>query len=122
MEAAVLYKQLIDALVRSSGSALLLHVHAGLALYLLAQLVVRHRRSWLVGLNVVFAAEMANEALDWLAAQPSWTMTDTLCDILFTMMWPVAIAAVTQYRRRRRRAALAPSVRRHGTIARSATV
>ena len=106
MELARAYKQLIDQIVATAGPAPLLHVHAGLAIYLLARLVLRERRGSLTALHVVFAAEMLNEALDWLAASPSWTIRDTLGDITLTMLWPVAITAVAQHRRRRwRRAA-----------------
>ena len=117
MQLAATYKNLIDAIVVWSGSGALMHVHAGLAIYLLTQVVVRHRRSWIIGLNLVFACELANEVVEWFAPVTYWTLHDTLIDVLFTMMWPVAIAAVTQYRRRRWVGTTTPATRRHVSIA-----
>lgn len=101
MEIVYLYKSLIDIVVEQSGSAELLHVHAGLAIYLLALMVVRQRRGGFLALQVVLAAELANETMDWLAASPKWTWSDTISDFVLTMMWPTAITVVTAWRRRR---------------------
>ncbi|WP_058755016.1 hypothetical protein [Sphingomonas endophytica] len=125
MELVHLYKSMIDAIVAAAGSAALLHVHAGMAIYLGTLAVVRNRRGGVVALQMVFAAEMANEAMDWLAASPQWTWSDTLSDIVLTLMWPVAITGVNGLRRRRWRRTvvqdqlrtISPSARAHTPIA-----
>lgn len=101
MDIVHLYKSLIDRIVASSGSAELLHVHVGLAIYLLTLMVVRQRRGGVVALQAVFAAELGNEVMDWLAASPQWTWADTISDVVLTLMWPAAITAVNAWRRRR---------------------
>lgn len=101
METAIAYRSMIDAIVTWSGSANLMHVHAGMAIYVAAQLVLRDRRGSLVALHVVFLAEMVNEVLDWIAPRPGLTLGDSLSDVVLTMMWPVATAAVSHYRRKR---------------------
>jgi hypothetical protein len=101
MELARLYKSLIDVIVAQAGSAALLHVHVGLALYLGTLLLVPRRRGGMLALQVVLAAELANEVMDWLAASPQWTWGDTMSDFVLTLMWPAAITAVGAWRRRR---------------------
>jgi hypothetical protein len=95
------YHQAIDAIVGVFGAThATMHVHAGLAIYLLVQLAVRTRRGSMTALNVVFLAEMANEGMGRLY-RGYWDWPDTLADIVLTMMWPIAITAVSQYRRAR---------------------
>lgn len=93
------YHQFVDQIVHALGvSHAIMHVHVGLALYLGTQLLLRTRRASFAALHVVFAAELLNECLDRLASQ-SWNWPDTASDMLLTMMWPVAITAVSRYRR-----------------------
>lgn len=101
MEIVYLYKSLIDIIVERSGSAELLHVHAGMAIYLITLMVVRQRRGGVIAFQMVLAAELGNEVMDWLAASPKWTWADTISDVVLTLMWPAAITAVTAWRRRR---------------------
>ncbi|MEH3102555.1 MAG: hypothetical protein PGN12_01430 [Sphingomonas phyllosphaerae] len=96
-----LYKSLIDTVVAWGGSAALLHVHVGMAIYLAVLLMVRQRRAGSVALQVVLAAELGNEVMDWLNASPDWTWSDTASDVALTLLWPVAITAVLAWRRRR---------------------
>lgn len=77
-----------------------MHVHAGLAIYMGIQLLTRERRGSMVALNAVFAAEVGNEVLDRFA-HGAWNWPDTLNDVFLTMLWPVVITLVSQYRRRR---------------------
>ncbi len=101
MDLPGIYHQAVDAFVAAFGAShATMHVHVGLAIYLLVQLAVRTRRGSMTALNVVFAAEMANELLDYLHLG-SWNWPDTLGDVALTMMWPVAITLVSQYRRAR---------------------
>jgi hypothetical protein len=111
MELARVYKSLIDVIVAHAGSAALLHVHVGLALYLGTLLLVPRRRGAMLALQVVLVAELANEMLDWLAASPQWTWADTTSDFVLTLVWPVAITAVGAWRRRRWRRMIASAPR-----------
>jgi hypothetical protein len=77
-----------------------MHVHAGLAIYMAVQLLTRERRGSMVALNTVFAAEVANEVMDRFV-HGAWNWSDTLNDVFLTMLWPVVITLVSQYRRRR---------------------
>jgi hypothetical protein len=77
----------------------MMHVHVGLALYVIVQLVQGTRRGSMFALNVVVTAEVLNELIDRLvkgAFSP-----DTPSDVVLTLMWPVIITAVSQYRRAR---------------------
>jgi len=111
MEFVQLYKSLIDQIVARAGSAALLHVHVGMAIYLATLMVVRQRRGGIVALQVVLAAELGNEVLDWLAANPQWSWSDTFSDVVLTLMWPSGITAITAWRRRRWRRTVAMAVR-----------
>ena len=96
-------------------SSMSAHVHAGLALYLIGQLVFRDRRGSVHALQLVLAVELLKEALDaFVWNSPRWS--DTLGDLAATMFWPTAIYAMSVYRRRRwamRMAALEASIARN---------
>lgn len=108
MELALLYKSLIDSIVAAAGSAALLHVHAGLTIYLLTMLAVRRRGGGLIGVQMVAIAEAINETLDWMAGSPRWSVADTVSDVVLTLMWPIAITAVGRFRRQRWQRQAAP--------------
>lgn len=101
MEFVHAYKSVIDALVAWAGTAEILHIHFGLAIYLGTLLVVRDRRGTMIALYVVALAEFCNEVIDWLGASPRWTVEDTVSDIVLSLMWPIAITLVLRYRRLR---------------------
>lgn len=101
MEFAIAYHAAKDQVVEAFGAThAMMHLHAGLALYLCVQLLTRTRRGSLQALSVVFLAEMGNEILDRLATG-SWRWSDTVSDVVLTLMWPAAITAVSLYRRAR---------------------
>ncbi|WNO53031.1 hypothetical protein [Stakelama saccharophila] len=68
----------------------LLHVHAGLALMLLARIITRRSLGSFVPLLVVIVAEAGNEIMDRIHAG-SWRWTDTSSDIVNTLFWPAVI-------------------------------
>ncbi len=111
MDIVHLYKSLIDQIVARAGSAELLHVHVGMAIYLATLLVVRQRRGGIVALQMVLAAELGNEVMDWLAASPQWSWSDTISDVVLTLLWPAAITAVNAWRRRRWRKTVVATAR-----------
>ena len=101
MEIVQLYKSMIDVIVERAGSADLLHVHVGMAIYLATLMVIRNRRGGMIALQMVLAAELGNEVMDWLAASPRWTWADTINDFVLTLLWPTAFTAVVAWRRHR---------------------
>ena len=82
------------------GSDTLAHIHAGLAIYVGVQFLLRTRRASFIALNCVFVAELCNEVMDRIVYQ-SWRWEDTSIDILATFFWPVILYAVSRYRRQR---------------------
>ena len=100
MELSISLHDLKEGLVAALGmSHEMMHVHVGLAIYLVVQLLQGTRRGSMFALNVVVAAEVLNELVDGLAK--GWFLRDTLSDALLTLAWPVAITLVSQYRRAR---------------------
>jgi len=89
-----------DTVRMSGGTHDMLHIHAGLALYLGTQLLLRTRRASLAALAVVVTAALGHEAAERLHYE-SWRWADTRSDIMLTVMWPAAITFVGLYRRRR---------------------
>jgi hypothetical protein len=100
MELSILLHNLKESLIAALGvTHEMMHVHVGLAIYLVVQLAQGTRRGSMFALNVVVAAEVLNELVDGLAK--GWFLRDTLSDALLTLAWPVAITGVSQYRRAR---------------------
>lgn len=100
MDLVAHYHHLIETIIVSSGmSDKTIHVHVGMAIYLIAQIAFRTRRGSLNALTVVFVAEVFNETMDRLYSG-SWNWPDTLGDFAATMFWPVMLVLVSHYRRR----------------------
>lgn len=74
----------------------LLHVHAGLLIFVLAKLVTRRAFASPVPLACVAAAELINEIFDRLD-HGRW-MPDTASDVINTLFWPLVIFAVERWR------------------------
>ena len=67
-----------------------LHIHAGLAVLMLARIASgRSLGTWLPW-SVVAFAELSNEVLDRISFG-SWRWADTLNDVAHTMFWPTVI-------------------------------
>lgn len=75
----------------------ILHIHAGMAILLLARLATGRSLGTLVPLSVVAAAEAANEILDRINFG-SWRWADTLSDIGNTLFWPTVICLAVKLR------------------------
>ena len=75
----------------------LLHVHAGMAVLLLARVVTRRSLGTLIPLSLVALAEAANEVLDRLH-NGDWRWPDTLSDIGNTLFWPTVICVAVRLR------------------------
>ncbi|RYG89889.1 MAG: hypothetical protein EON59_00815 [Alphaproteobacteria bacterium] len=67
----------------------LLHIHAGMAVLLLARLITRRSLATLTPLAFVYAAELGNEIMDYLGH--GLLLADTLSDIANTVFWPTVL-------------------------------
>lgn len=75
----------------------ILHIHAGLGLYVLATMVLRRPFGSLLPLLLVAAVEVTNEALDFARYQASgwpWTPWGTMRDLIDTLFWPTILTLV----------------------------
>ncbi len=101
MNIPALYASLIRAIGDGTGMAdSLLHVHAGMAVLLIARLVTRRSLASPWPLLVVCAAELANETLDRLH-YGSWRWADTLSDVANTLFWPAVLCIGLRWRHAR---------------------
>lgn len=86
-----LYQQFITWIGNGTGLPdTVLHIHAGLAVLMLARLVARRSLGSLVPLSIVAVAEGANEVMDRITYH-SWRWPDTISDVAHTMFWPTVI-------------------------------
>lgn len=100
-----------DSIAQNFGvSHQVLHIHAGLAIYLATQLVLGTRRASLAALGVVFCAELANELVDF-SFHGQLIIADTIEDIIATLFWPSLLYVVGTVRRKQWRKEVAR--RRH---------
>lgn len=79
-----------------------LHIHLGLAIYLVVWLTLaRGRRIWLPWATVL-AFELVNEAVDIFHHGPSTTeLGGSIKDIVNTMLWPTVLLVATKVLLRR---------------------
>jgi hypothetical protein len=88
MALASAYQELIRSIAEGTGASdSLLHVHAGLAVLLLARLMTGKSLATPVPFAIVCVAEFANELLDRIN-HGSWLWTNTALDVLNTLFWP----------------------------------
>ena len=86
-----IYHQWIDWIGDGTGLPdTILHIHAGMALLMIARLITRRSFGTFIPLTVVAAGEAFNEVMDRLN-YGSWRWDDTLLDIANTMFWPTVI-------------------------------
>lgn len=74
----------------------ILHIHAGLAVLMIARIVTGRSLGTFVPFAFVAAAEFANELLDYLNYGMRWA--DTLADIGNTLFWPLVITLGVRWR------------------------
>lgn len=75
----------------------ILHIHAGMAVLLLARLITGRSLGTLIPLSFVVVAEAGNEILDRVN-YGSWRWGDTLSDIPNTLFWPTVICLAIRLR------------------------
>lgn len=101
MDLVAQYHGVIDFILGQTGlSDKVLHFHAGMAIFVLAQFALRTRRASLYALAAVIVAEGGNEIMDRMFAG-SWNWSDTLGDIFATLFWPTILVGMGYYRRAR---------------------
>ncbi len=99
MNLVELYHDAIISLGDDTGASdSLLHVHAGLAVMLLARLITRKSLATPIPFLVVCAAELFNEVMDRLATG-SWRPMDTSLDVVNTLFWPLMLMIGLRVRR-----------------------
>ena len=68
----------------------LIHVHVGLAIFVLTALLLRHRmRSW-VPLGVVVGLALLNELVDY-SESANWDLGSSSVDFFNTILWPTVL-------------------------------
>jgi hypothetical protein len=80
----------------SFGPDKLVHVFAGMVIWLGAGVVLRRRLGSVLPLVAVGLAEGGNEIVDYVHGV-GWTFIDTVQDIVFTLFWPVAISVARRF-------------------------
>ena len=105
------FKEALSRWVGLSHDAL--HMHVGLALFLLfAYLLRRYRWGMRAALGLVLALEIANEindAIDWVRWTGAPNYIETARDIASTMLWPVVLAVGLTVWRRQQARVVSPS-------------
>jgi hypothetical protein len=100
MNLAKLYTSITIWIGSNTGSTdMVLHIHAGMAVFLAARLITRRSLATPLPLACVYLAEAFNEGMDRLG-HGVW-MPDTLSDILYTVFWPTALFLGLRWRRAR---------------------
>lgn len=74
----------------------ILHVHAGMAVLLIARLICGRSLGTFIPFSVVVVAELANEFMDYLHYDLRWA--DTLADLGNTLFWPFVISLAVRLR------------------------
>jgi hypothetical protein len=99
------YHALALRLEIACGGDTIIHINAGLALWVVGALVLRRsmrRASTLIPMAVL---EAMNEFVDWFDGA-GWSLADTLKDIFWTGFWPCTLVLLLHLQRRRRKIAL----------------
>ncbi len=79
-----------------------LHIHLGLAIFLLTGLILRRPLGSALAWLVVAGLELLNEISDFTRYYVSgwpWTATNTIEDIVNTLFWPTILVMVFRFRR-----------------------
>jgi hypothetical protein len=101
MDFAGTYERFIQWVGDGTGAPdSLLHVHAGMAVLLIARLITRRSLATPLPFAIVCAAELANEVLDRIN-HGSWLWADTSLDVVNTLFWPLVLMMGLRVRRSR---------------------
>lgn len=101
MTAAEIYESLTFAIQNETGASdSLLHVHAGMAVLLIARILTGRSLATPVPFLIVCVAALANEALDGIN-HGFWRPWDTALDLVNTLFWPFVLMVGLRIRRAR---------------------
>ena len=101
MNIIAFYEQLTLAVGEETGASdTLIHVHAGMAVLLLARVISGRSLATWVPFFVVLVGALANEILD-RANHGAWRFPDTLYDVINTIFWPFVLMIGLRLRRSR---------------------
>ena len=92
---------LSDSLHLSHG---ILHVHVGMAVFLLGAVLLRRPVGTWTPLLIVVVLELLNEAVDFARYQMSgwpWRPGPTIADLVATWLWPIVLTLVFRHALRR---------------------
>lgn len=73
----------------------LLHVHSGMAIFLITAIVLRRSLGSVIPISAVILAACLNELFDRIN-YADWRWEDTSRDLLFTLAWPLLIFLFTR--------------------------
>lgn len=86
-----LYQRFVNWIGEGTGLPdTVLHIHAGLAVLMIARVVSGRSLGSFVPWLVVVVAELGNEVMDRLT-YGSWRWSDTINDVVHTLFWPTVI-------------------------------
>lgn len=80
-------RDLGDALGMSDD---LLHVHLGLAIFVVTALLLRRRMRSILPFAIVAAVALTNEVVDYAISEP-WSATRSALDVVNTIFWPLVL-------------------------------
>lgn len=101
MTPAEIYESITFAIQNETGASdSLLHVHAGMAVLLIARLVTGRSLATPVPFLIVCVAAVANEVLDWIN-HGFLRQRDTAFDLVNTLFWPFVLMIGLRVRRSR---------------------
>lgn len=96
-----LYESITRAIQDETGASdSLLHVHAGMAVLLVARILTGRSLATPIPFLVVCVAAVANEVLDRIT-HGFWRPRDTVLDIINTLFWPFVLMVGLRIRRSR---------------------
>ena len=99
MDLIASYNAAIDAVVAFADMPRpLLHVHAGMIIYLGCQLFLGTRRGSLLAVLLTLLLAVAHEVMN-RAFHGSWRWENTAGDLVLTTFWPTMCYAVSRFRR-----------------------
>lgn len=101
MNLAEFYESITFAIQDETGASdSLLHVHAGMAVLLIARILTGRSLATPIPFLVVVVAALANEIVDRIA-HGMWRPRDTAFDIINTLFWPLVLMIGLRIRRSR---------------------
>lgn len=93
-----IYHSWIDWIVKTTNlSDSVLHVHAGLFIFIVTRAVSQRSLGSAFPILIVFVAETINELLDWMHFG-SIRLSDTIKDVFCTTFWPITVIVAIRLR------------------------